>query len=225
MKTLFSFFLLCISLISRSQCEDLSLKQEAAMTENIAIVKAIEINKDSVSVEVVKKWKGDSIADLVKFELEDALSKDFRVDTGKTYMLFWYNDLDVDRCSRSSEYKYVHFEYELDDILPKYKVVNVPLYDTIQYQRRNTFMVEGKRYDIKKGKYAFYDVSSGEKKAFSELPKETSSYYPLRFYVVDKNVETANKKYDLVFAVVKSHNEFELTKAVKKKALQSLFKN
>lgn len=208
----------------RAQCEDLSLKEEVAMTENIALVRGVEIKNDSVVLEVIKKWKGDSVDEFVKIKQEPVISEYYRVDTGKTYLLFWFKGLSIDRCSRSSEFRFVHFEYQLDELLKDYSISNVPLYDTLLYRKRNVFEAGKQEFDVTKGKYAFYDVESGEQKAFGDLPVEISYFYPRRFYIIDKNVETATKKYDVVFAVSRDHKELIISKELKKKALQSLFK-
>ena len=227
MKIVFcTFIFTLLSLAISAQCEDYSLKQEILMTQNIALVKGQKIIGDSVVVEVVKKWKGDSIGKFVKLKLEDPASKYFRVDTGKNYMLFWYNKMSIDRCSRSSEFKFSHFEYELDELLSDYKVKNIPVYDSVQYNKRNKFISfkEELEYDIQKGKYAFYDVNLGKVVPFKNLPKELSHINPRRFYVVDKNVETAITKYDVVFAVLLDSKELIITKELKKRALQACFK-
>jgi hypothetical protein len=227
MKTIFFVFLVTIlSIKINAQCDDYSLKQESVMTQNIALVKGGAIIGDSVVVEILKKWKGDSIHKYVKFKLENAVSKYFRVDTGKNYMLFWYNGMAIDRCSRSSEFKLVHFEEELDDLLPLNKVQNSSLYDSIKYNRRNKFISykEGVEYNIQKGKYAFYDMELGKVVPFKSLPKELSSYYPRRFYFIDKNVETAVKTYDAVFAVLIANKELIVSKELRKRALQACFK-
>lgn len=227
MKTIFFiFFTTILNTNINAQCDDYTLKQEIVMTQNIALVRGNKIIGDSVEVEILKKWKGDSIEELVKFKLENVVSKYFRVDTGKNYMLFWYNNTAIDRCSRSSEYKLAHFERELDELLPAYKVGNSSLYDSIQYKKRNKFMSykEGLEYNIQKGKYAFYDVELGKVVPFKDLPKELSCFNPRRFYVIDKNVETAITKYDVVFAVAVSNKELIISKDLKKRALQACFK-
>lgn len=216
------FFLIATNTFA--QCEDLSLEQEVSMTENVAIVQGLEVIGDSIQIEVIKKWKGDSISQFEMLKYQSGLEQEFRVDSGKVYMLFWYNGLDIDRCSRSSEFKMAHFEYLLDEQLKAYKVLNVPLYDSIQYEKRNVFFCEGRRFDNKKGKFAFYDIDAGELKLFEKLPVETSSYYPKRFYVIDKNVQTAKKKYDIVFGVSKSHLPLKISNGQRKKILQSLYK-
>ena len=223
---LHTFLLTLISLAINAQCDNYSLKQEVLMTQNIALVKGQKIIGDSVIVEVFKKWKGDSIDKFVKFKLEDPASKYFRIDTGKNYMLFWFNKMSIDRCSRSSEFKFSHFEYELDELLSNYKVKNVLAYDSVQYNKRNKFISykEGLEYDLQKGKYAFYDVDIGKVVPFNDLPKELSYITPRRFYVVDKNVETAITKYDVVFAVILENKELILSKELKKRALQACFK-
>ncbi len=141
-------------------------------------------------------------------------------------MLFWFNKMSIDRCSRSSEFKFSHFEYELDELLSNYKVKNVLAYDSVQYNKRNKFISykEGLEYDLQKGKYAFYDVDIGKVVPFNDLPKELSYITPRRFYVVDKNVETAITKYDVVFAVILENKELILSKELKKRALQACFK-
>lgn len=206
-----------------AQCEDISLKEELAMTENVAIVIGKEVVGDSVTIELIKKWKGDSIGQFLKLKYQTGLGQEFRVDTGKVYMLFWYSGFDIDRCSRSSEFKMAHFEYQLDEEIKNYKVLNVPMYDSIQYEKRNIFYYEGQKFDSKKGLYAFYDLDAEKLKSFENLPAETSNFYPRRFYLIDKNIETAKKTYELVFAVSKSHQSRIITKAQKKKILQSLF--
>ena len=223
---LHTFLLTLLSSAINAQCDNYSLKQEVLMTQNIALVKGRNIIGDSVVVEVVKKWKGDSIGKFVKFKLEDPASKYFRVDTGKIYMLFWFNGMSVDRCSRSSEYKFAHFEYELDELLSNYKVKNALIYDSVQYYKRNKFISykEGLEYDIQNGKYAFYDVNIGKVVPFNNLPKELSYINPRRFYVIDRNVETAITKYDVVFAVLVAQKELILSKDLKKRAIQACFK-
>lgn len=211
------------TLLVGAQCDDLSLLEEISVTENVALVIGNEVKGDSIEIEILKKWKGDSISQFEHLKYQSGLGQEFKVDSGKVYMLFWYNGLDIDRCSRSSEYKMAHFEYQLDDQLKDYKVLNVPLYDSIQYEKRNIFHCEGKRYDIKQGLYAFYDLDAGELKSFENLPVETSNYYPKRFYLIDENLETAKKKYDAVFAVSKSHEPVVISNSQKKKVLQSLF--
>ncbi|MBI33976.1 MAG: hypothetical protein CMP67_01255 [Flavobacteriales bacterium] len=222
---LFTSILLLLSFVGiRAQCESVTLKQEFETTQNIALVQAKKLHNDSIQVEIVKKWKGDSIGKYVKFELKKFNSEYLRLDTGKTYILFWFNGLSIDRCSRSSNFRYAHFEYELDLLYSKYKIENVLLYDSIQYRKKNIFEAGGQTFDVQKGKYAFYDVRTGNLKSFKDLPKDLSYRNRRKFYIIDKNVETAKQKYDVVFALVVDKKELQITKALKKRILSSLYK-
>ena len=223
-KALIYLLIFYTSISVKAQCESITLKQEFEMTQNIAIVHAKKIQGDSILVEVAKKWKGDSIANFVKFERKEFNSEYFRLDTGKSYILFWFNGLSIDRCSRSSNFRYAHFEYELDLLYSKYKVENVLLYDSIQYQKNNIFQAGGQTFDVKNGKYAFYDIQTGSLKSFKDLPKDLSYRSKRRFYIIDKNVETAKHKYDVVFALVVDQKALNITRGLKKKILSSLYK-
>ena len=223
-KALIYLLIFYTSISVKAQCESITLKQEFEMTQNIAIVYAKKIQGDSILVEVAKKWKGDSIANFVKFERKEFNSEYFRLDTGKSYILFWFNGLSIDRCSRSSNFRYAHFEYELDLLYSKYKVENVLLYDSIQYQKNNIFQAGGQTFDVKNGKYAFYDIQTGSLKSFKDLPKDLSYRSKRRFYIIDKNVETAKHKYDVVFALVVDQKALNITRGLKKKILSSLYK-
>lgn len=228
MKSKLLLFALLISVFSlkAQNCEDLSIEQEVYMTENIALVKSHQVVGDSVALEVIKKWKGDSVPDFFKLKQAELLSKHFRLDSNKTYLLFWYHNLGIDRCSRTAEFKYSHFEYKLDELFKDFEIKNVTEYDSILYKKRNVFQtVSGTKFDQKKGVYAFYDIESGEVKAFDELPKEVSYFYPRRFYIIDKQVKTATKTYDIVFAVSNTHEAAVITNDLKKAALKGLFKN
>lgn len=223
---IFLFAMLITAVVKSQDCEDLSIEQEVYMTENIALVKSHKVIGDSVELEVIKKWKGDSIPQFFKMKQAALLSKHFRLDSNKTYLLFWYHNLAIERCSRTAEFKYSHFEYKLDELFKSFTVVNVTQYDSILYKKRNVFStVSGAEFDQKKGVYAFYDIASGEVKSFSELPKEVSYFYPRRFYIIDKQVKTATKTYDIVFAVSNTHDAPEITNELKKAALKGLFKN
>jgi hypothetical protein len=226
MKLNIFFFILIWAGVAKSQkCEDLTLEEEVYMSENIALVQGVSVVGDSVQLQVLKKWKGDSISNRFSLLQEPVTSKSFRLDSGKTYLLLWYHGFSIDRCSRTSDYKYVHFEFLLDELFKKHEFVNVPMYDSLKYKKDNILKtVSGQEFDVKKGKYAFYDLESGEVKAFDELPKETSFYYPRRFYIIDTKVETASVTYDVVFAMGKSHQEEVISTDLKKKALQALFK-
>ena len=226
MKLNLLFFIVIWAGVSRSQkCEDLTLEQEVYMSENIALVQSIGVIGDSVQLQVLKKWKGDSISNQFSLLQESVTSKYFRLDSGKTYLLLWYHGFSIDRCSRTSDYKYVHFEYLLDELFKTHEYVNVPIYDSLKYRKKNVLKtVSGQEFDVKKGKYAFYDIESGEINAFNELPKETSFYYPRRFYIIDTKVETASFIYHVVFAMSKSHQKEIISNDLKKRALQSLFK-
>jgi len=223
-KALIYLLIFYTSISVKAQCESITLKQEFEMTQNIAIVHAKKIQGDSILVEVAKKWKGDSIGNFVKFERKEFNSEYFRLDTGKSYILFWFNGLSIDRCSRSSNFRYAHFEYELDLLYSKYKVENVLLYDSIQYQKNNIFQAGGQTFDVKNGKYAFYDIQTGSLKSFKDLPKDLSYRSKRRFYIIDKNVETAKHKYDVVFALVVDQKALNITRGLKKKILSSLYK-
>jgi hypothetical protein len=209
---------------ANAQCDAFTLKEEFEMTQNIAIVHGRELQGDSILVEVVKKWKGDSVGKLVKFKLQEFNTAYFRLDTGKVYILFWFNGLNIDRCSRSSDFRFTHFEYELDRLNSKYKVENVLLYDSILYKKKNVFKAGGQTFDIKKGKYAFFDVNSGGLKPFQDLPKDLSTRNKRKFYIIDKNVETAKSKFDIVFALIVDHKDFHITTGFKKKVLLTLYK-
>ena len=223
-KVLIYLLIFYASIPVQAQCESITLKQEFEMTQNIAIVHAKKIQGDSILVEVAKKWKGDSVGNFVKFERKEFNSEYFRLDTGKSYILFWFNGLSIDRCSRSSNFRYAHFEYELDLLYSKYKVENVLLYDSIQYQKNNIFQAGGQTFDVKKGKYAFYDIQTGSLKSFKDLPKDLSYRSKRRFYIIDKNVETAKHKYDIVFALIVDQKALNITRGLKKKVLSSLYK-
>ena len=94
MKIILCLFALLLSSLSlRAQCESITLYQEFQMTENIALVQGREIQKDSVIVEVLKKWKGDSNAKFIKFKNQEFNSEYFKLDTGKSYILFCWGIL------------------------------------------------------------------------------------------------------------------------------------
>lgn len=219
----FSFLFPLFSLSLRAQCESLTLHQEFQMTENIALVQGREIQRDSVIVEVLKKWKGTSNLKFLKFKTQEFNSEYFRLDTGKSYILFWFDGLEIDRCSRSSDFKYAHFEYELDRLYKKYKVQNVLLYDSISYNKKYIFEAGGQKFDVQKGKYAFYDVQTSSMKSFKDLPKDLSFRKKRKFYIIDKNVETAKNKYDIVFAMVVDRKELQISQSLKKKVIFSLY--
>lgn len=205
-------------------CEILTIDQEVQLTENIALVHTRGFFGDSVKVEVLKKWKGDSIPDTFYLLKEDPVSSNYYLDSSKTYMLFWYHGLAIDRCSRSSEYKFVHFEYALDNKYPQAQTKKVLAYDSLKYNKENVFYSNtGVRYDQSKGVYAYYDMESKSILPFEKLPKETSIFYPLRYTEVDSKVETSAVVYDKVFAVYKSRTELEVTNKVKKEVLTSLY--
>lgn len=219
----FSFLFPLFSLSLRAQCESITLHQEFQMTENIALVQGREIQRDSVIVEVLKKWKGTSNLKFLKFKKQEFNSEYFRLDTGKSYILFWFDGLEIDRCSRSSDFKYAHFEYELDRLYKKYKVQNVLLYDSISYNKKYIFEAGGQKFDVQKGKYAFYDVQTSSMKSFKDLPKDLSFRKKRKFYIIDKNVETAKNKYDIVFAMVVDRKELQISQSLKKKVIFSLY--
>lgn len=220
---LFSLFFFLFSSSAKAQCESISLLQEFQMTQNIALVKGFELRKDSIIVEVLKKWKGDSIGKFVAFKIQEFNSEYFKLDTGKTYILFWFNNLSIDRCSRSSDFRYAHFEYELDRMYSEYIVKNVLLYDSILYKKKYIFEAGGQEFDVQKGKYAFYDVHTSSLKSFKDLPKDLSFRNKRKFYIIDKNIETAKHKYDVVFALIVDRKELQITKSLKKKVLLSLY--
>ena len=217
------FALLLSSLSLRAQCESITLYQEFQMTENIALVQVREIQKDSVIVEVLKKWKGDSNAKFIKFKNQEFNSEYFKLDTGKSYILFWFDGLEIDRCSRSSDFKYVHFEYELDRLFKQYEVQNVLLYDSILYNKKYIFEAGGQKFDVQKGKYAFYDVQTSSLRPFKDLPKDLSTRNKRKFYIIDKNIETAKAKYDIVFAMVVNRKDLQISQSLKKKVIFSLY--
>jgi len=219
--SLFWFFLCSISL--RAQCESITLHQEFQMTENIALVQGREIQKDSVIVEVLKKWKGDFNSKFIKFKNQEFNSEYFRLDTGKSYILFWYDGLSIDRCSRSSDFQYVHFEYELDRQYKKYKVQNVLLYDSISYNKKYIFEAGGQKFDVQKGNYAFYDVQTSRLRPFKDLPKDLSTRNKRKFYIIDTNIQTAETKYDIVFAIIVDRNDLQISQSLKKRVISSLF--
>ncbi len=219
-----SLFFVFISIALRAQCESITLKQELDMTQNVAIVQVKQRLGDSILVEIVKKWKGDSIDNFVKFEVKEFNLESFRLKTGNAYILFWFNGLSIDLCSRSSEFRYAHFEYELDHLYSKYKVENVLLYDSIKYRKKNVFRVGNQDFDVQKGKYAFYDVRTSSLKSFKDLPKDLSFRSKRKFYIIDKNVETAKHKFDVVFALIVDRKELQITSSLKKKILSSLYK-
>lgn len=225
MKIFFSCFLSILSLCAFSQeCEELTIEQEVLITENIALVQTSSIIGDSIHVQVIKKWKGDSVASSFWFKRESVTSKYLRLDSNQVYVLFWYNGLPIDRCSRSAKYKYIHFEYQLDKLYSGAVVTNVLAYDSIIYRRENIFIAQsGEEFDQSKGEYAFYDAEEGVLKDYNELPKETSYFYPVRFYIVDRNIETARKKYEVVFVVSKSHQELIIDNELKKTVLLGVY--
>lgn len=225
MKIQLSFlFSLLIAGVFAQDCEELTLKQEVQMTENIALVSASDVIGDSIQVDVVKKWKGDSIPDHFLLYKEAFDSEYFVLDSGKTYLLFWYHGLSIDRCSRSSDFKYVHFEYELDELFQNGETVNVLNYDSLKHRKNNVFKtVEGRWYDRSKGTYAFFDLEDRMIKSFEKLPKDISWYYPIRYYEVDSNIQTSSKTYEKVFAVSKTHRRIQLTNKIKKEVLIGVY--
>lgn len=205
-------------------CDISPLDKEIYMTENIALVTTGEVRNDSVSVSVVKKWKGDSVPAHFMIKQEGILSKYFRLDSGKTYMLFWFHGFGVDRCSRTAEFKYTHFEYKLDELLKGGELINKSAYDSLTYAKANIFKTtSGQLFDRTKGNYAFYDVNAGELKEWDELPKETSYLFPLRYYIVDNNIKTASTTYDVVFAVDKSDVPLVIDNDLKKDAIKACY--
>lgn len=219
----FLVFIFLFSLSSNAQCESLTLRQEFELTQNIAIVKGHELKNDSIIVEVLKKWKGDSIGKFVTFKTQEFNTKYFKLDTGRFYILFWFNGLSIDRCSRSSDFRYAHFESELDRMYNKYIVKNVLLYDSILYKKNYIFEAGGQKFDIQKGHYAFYDIQTSSLKSFKDLPKDLSFRKKKKFYIIDKNIVTAKQKYDIVFALIVDRKELQITKSLKKKVLSTLY--
>ena len=109
--------------------------EEALIADpDCSLFDAVDVLVDQFYNEHIYLFSAISVKILLKeFNLET-----FRLDTGKTYILFWFNGLSIDRCSRSSDFRYAHFEYELDLLGSKYKVENVLLYDSIQYRKQIT---------------------------------------------------------------------------------------
>jgi hypothetical protein len=134
-----------------------------------------------------------------------------------------FDGLSIDRCSRSSDFKYVHFEYELDRLYKKYKVQNVLLYDSISYNKKYIFEAGGQKFDVQKGTYAFYDVQTSSLRPFKDLPKDLSTRNKRKFYIIDKNIETAKVKYDIVFAMIVDRKNLQISQSLKKKVIFSLY--
>lgn len=205
-------------------CEIQSIEDEMMMTENIALVTTDSLIGDSLLISVVKKWKGDSIPKQFKIKQAGIVSKYYRLDTGKVYMLFWFHGFGIDPCSRTSEYKYTYFEFQLNKMFDQGEVVDVSRYDSIVYQRKNIFKTQdGKLFDRTKGNYAFYDVEANQVLPWEKLPKETSFLYPVQYYFIEGNLETAKQKYDAVIAVYKSDKPLQITQELKKNAIKACF--
>tara|TARA_B110000211_G_C14048309_1_gene540036 strand:- start:1020 stop:1700 length:681 start_codon:yes stop_codon:yes gene_type:complete len=226
MKYFLSIIILSFFLSSEAQkCETLTLDQEIQLTQNIALVTIGGIVNDSIEVNVIKKWKGDSILNSFLISKETLFSDYILFDSSKTYMMFWYNNLPVNKCSRTSQYKYVHFEYHLDIKFNGGKVVDVLTYDSLKYNKNNIFKtVKGVQYDQSEGNYAFYNLTSQTIQPFNKLPKETSKYNPIRYYEVDSNIKTSSTTYIKVFAVGKSSKEIAVTNKIKKEVLIGIYK-
>jgi len=226
MKYLFVAIIFSVFTSGKAQdCEMSTLDQEIQLTQSIALVQTGDYVGDSVEVSVIKKWKGDSILNHFLVLKETLFSDYILFDTAKTYMLFWYNDLPVNKCSRTSQYKFVHFEYLLNIKFNGGEVVDVVTYDSLKYHKSNIFKtVEGKEYDESKANYAFYDLQSNTLQPFKKLPKETSYYHPVRFYEVDSNIKTSSTTFVKVFAVGKSHDIIPITNKVKKDVLIGIYK-
>ena len=217
----FSFFL-----VSKAQdCETLTLDQEIQLTQNIALITIGGFLNDSIEVNVIKKWKGDSILNRFLISKETLFSDYILFDTSKTYMMFWYNNLPVNKCSRTSLYKFVHFEYHLDLKFNGGEVVDVLTYDSLKYNKSNIFKtVTGVQYDQSEANYAFYNLASQTIEPFNKLPKETSKYSPIRYYEVDSNIKTSSTTFVKVFAVSKFHKEISVTNKLKKEVLIGIYK-
>lgn len=226
MKIVRVVFFLVIAIASRAQeCDILTLDEEIQITQNIALVTTGGFLGDSVVVNVIKKWKGNIDADQFFIGKETLFSDYIAFDTAKTYMLFWYDSLPVNKCSRTSLYKFSHFEYLLDLKFNGGQVVDVLAYDSLKYRKTNIFTtVEGKVYDQSKGEYAFYNLQSQTVEPFKKLPQETSLYRPVRYYEVDSNITTSSKKYAKVFAVGKSHKIIPIDNKLKKEVLVGIYK-
>jgi hypothetical protein len=226
MRYIFGIIIFSFVFSTKAQnCEMLTLDQEIQLTQNIALVTIGAVVGDSIEVNVIKKWKGDSISNNFFVAKETLFSDYILFNSSKTYMLFWYDNLPVNKCSRTSQYKYVHFEYHLDIKFNEGEVINILAYDSLKYKKANIFRtINGVQYDQSKGNYAYYDLTSGIVKPFSKLPKETSHYTPIRYYEVDSNIKTSSTTFVKVFAVSKSHKAISVTNKVKKEVLLEIYK-
>jgi hypothetical protein len=226
MKYLFSVIIFSVFISAKAQnCDVLTLDQEIQLTQNIALVRTGNYVGDSIEVSVIKKWKGDSISDHFLVLKETLFSDYILFDSIQTYMLFWYNNLPVNKCSRTSEYKFVHFEYLLDIKFNGGELLDIITYDSIKYRKYNIFTtVKGKQYDRSKANYSFYDLQSNSVQPFEKLPKETSYHYPIRFYEVDSNIKTFSTTFVKVFAVDKSNEVLPVTNKIKKDVLIGIYK-
>ena len=217
----FTFFLTS----KAKDCDVLTLEQEIHLTQNIALVTVGGFFNDSIELKVVKKWKGDSILNSFLVSKETLFSDYILFDPSKTYILFWYNKSPVNKCSRTAQYKYVHYEYHLDTEFDGGEIIDRLTYDSLQYNKNNIFKtVAGVKYDQSDTSYAFYDLASQTVKPFNELPKETSKYNPIHYYEVDSNLKTSYTTFVKVFAVSKSNKELFLTNKIKKQVLIGIFK-
>jgi hypothetical protein len=97
------------------------------------------------------------------------------------------------------------------------------LYDSISYNKKYIFEAGGQKFDVHKGKYAFYDVQTSSLRSFKDLPKDLSTRNKRKFYIIDKNVETAKVKYDIVFAMVVDRKDLQISQSLKKKVIFSLY--
>ena len=56
-----------------------------------------------------------------------------------------------------------------------------------------------------------------------DLPKDLSTRNKRKFYIIDKNVQTAKVKYDIVFAMVVDRKDLQISQSLKKKVIFSLY--
>jgi hypothetical protein len=85
MKNFIGIIVFFISASANAQdCEVLTLDQEIQLTQNIALVTVGGIIRDSIEVNVVKKWKGDSINNQFLVAKETLFSDYILFDSSKT---------------------------------------------------------------------------------------------------------------------------------------------
>lgn len=203
-------------------CKFRDVKTELKLSKEVLVGQLADITDDSLTVKVLKTWKGSIKSDLLTIKVGvngDGCYRRTLYPIDEYFLIYWETG-GIHNCSRTIEYTKSNDIKILDSIFSKTLWTNDKYSSTLsrlEYSREFIIQTDKGEIDIKDKKIVYN--FEGKVKTRENLPADLNDFYPVRYFLVATKDTISDNPcgIDYIFYVNQMHQYMIMTDKFRQK--------